>query len=111
MNKTNTIGVDLAKNVFHQCTQDQNGRILNKTKLGRSQFKQFLGSTPTSRVVFESILEAVGITNGTDQCSCNHGAYPWHDHQPQANRMVMGQLLDLFIGQLDSIIELVEFLP
>ncbi len=54
MNKTNTIGVDLAKNVFHLCTQDSKGHILCKTKLGRSQFKHFLATTPISRVVFES---------------------------------------------------------
>ncbi len=58
MNKVNTIGVDLAKNVFHQCTQDHRGHILNKTKLGRSQFKQFLGSIPASRIVFESCATA-----------------------------------------------------
>ncbi len=58
MNKINTIGVDLAKNVFHQCTQDHNGHVLNKTKLGRSQFKQFLGNTPPGRIVFESCATA-----------------------------------------------------
>jgi len=54
MNKTNTIGVDLAKNVFHLCVQDSRGHILDKIKLGRSQFKHFLATTPISRVVFES---------------------------------------------------------
>ena len=60
MNKTNTIGtigtigVDLAKNIFHLCIQDNSGHILNKTKLGRSQFKHFLATTPISRIVFES---------------------------------------------------------
>jgi len=54
MNKTNTIGVDLAKNVFHLCIQNDKGHILKKIKLGRSQFKQFLATTPVSRVVFES---------------------------------------------------------
>ena len=54
MNKTNTIGVDLAKNVFHLCVQDSTGHILEKIKLGRSQFKHFLATTPVSRVVFES---------------------------------------------------------
>jgi len=58
MHKTNTIGVDLAKNVFHQCTQDHKGHILNKAKLGRSQFKQFLGVTAASRIVFESCATA-----------------------------------------------------
>jgi transposase len=58
MCKTNTIGVDLAKNVFHQCTQDHKGHILNKTKLGRGQFKQFLGTTAVSRIVFESCATA-----------------------------------------------------
>ncbi|MEN8179608.1 MAG: IS110 family transposase [Pseudomonadota bacterium] len=58
MNKTNTIGVDLAKNVFHRCIQDTKGHILEKTKLGRSQFKHFLATTPVSRVVFESCSTA-----------------------------------------------------
>ncbi len=54
MNKINTIGVDLAKNVFHLCIQDNKGHILKKIKLGRSQFKHFLGTTPVSRIVYES---------------------------------------------------------
>jgi transposase len=54
MNKINTIGVDLAKNVFHLCIQDSNGHILKKIKLGRNQFKLFLGTTAASRVVYES---------------------------------------------------------
>lgn len=54
MNKINTIGVDLAKNVFHLCIQDSNGHILKKLKFGRSQFKQFLSTTPVSRIVYES---------------------------------------------------------
>jgi len=54
MNKTNTMGIDLAKNVFHLCTQDAKGHILKKTKLGRQQFKYFLAITPPRRVVFES---------------------------------------------------------
>lgn len=58
MNKTNTIGIDLAKNVFHQCTQDPSGKVLNKSKLGRSQLKQFLGTLPVSRIVFESCASA-----------------------------------------------------
>jgi len=60
MNKTNTItiGIDLAKNVFHLCTQDAKGHILKKTKLGRQQFKYFLAITPPRRVVFESCATA-----------------------------------------------------
>jgi len=53
MNKINTIGIDLAKNVFHLCIQDTQGHILTKKKLGRSQFKNFLATTSVSRVVFE----------------------------------------------------------
>ncbi|MCF6256473.1 MAG: hypothetical protein L3J98_01500 [Gammaproteobacteria bacterium] len=48
MGKTNTIGVDLAKNVFHPCVQDSRGHILDKIKLGRSQFKHFLATMPIS---------------------------------------------------------------
>jgi len=58
MNKINTVGVDLAKNVFHLCTQDQRGHILHQKKLGRSQFKHFLATTALSRVVFESCATA-----------------------------------------------------
>lgn len=58
MNKISTIGVDLAKNVFHLCTQDQRGHILHQSKLGRSQFKHFLATTALSRVVFESCATA-----------------------------------------------------
>ena len=54
MNKTNTIGVDLAKNVFHLHIQDPKGHVLQKLKLGRSQFNHFLVTTPVSQVVFES---------------------------------------------------------
>lgn len=54
MNKVKTIGVDLAKNVFHLCIQNSDGRIVKKIKLGRTQFKQFLGTTEVSRVVYES---------------------------------------------------------
>ena len=58
MNKTNTIGIDLAKNIFHLCTQDSKGHILTKQKLGRSQLKHFLATTEVSRVVFESCATA-----------------------------------------------------
>lgn len=58
MNKTNTIGIDLAKNVFHLCTQDSNGHILSRLKLGRSQLKHFLATTAQSRIVFESCATA-----------------------------------------------------
>ncbi len=58
MNKTNTIGIDLAKNVFHLCTQDGAGHNLSKTKLGRRQFKNYLAITPISKIVFESCATA-----------------------------------------------------
>jgi len=54
MNQINTVGVDLAKNIFHLHIQDSKGYVLQKMKLGRSQFNHFLATTPTSRVVFES---------------------------------------------------------
>jgi transposase len=54
MNKTNTIGVDLAKHVFHLCVQDAQGHVLSTKKLGRSQFKRFLATTSASQIVFES---------------------------------------------------------
>lgn len=58
MNKTNTVGVDLAKNVFHLCIQGSKGHILEKFKFGRSQFKHYLATIPVSRVVFESCATA-----------------------------------------------------
>ncbi len=54
MNKTNTIGVDLAKNVFHLRIQDDKGHFIKQVKLGRSQFNKFLATTQVSRFVFES---------------------------------------------------------
>jgi transposase len=54
MNKTNTIGVDLAKNVFHLRIQDGKGHFIEQVKIGRSQFNKFLATTQVSRFVFES---------------------------------------------------------
>ena len=54
MSKTNTIGVDLAKNVFHPRIQDDKGHFIKQVKLWRSQFNHFLATTQVSRVVFES---------------------------------------------------------
>ena len=71
MSKTNTIGVDLAKNVFHLHIQDSKGHVLQKLKFGRSQFQHFLATTPISQVVFES-------------CSTSHYWYQrstYHGHQ------------------------------
>jgi len=79
MNKTNTIGVDLAKNVFHLCVQDSTGHNLEKRKLGRSQFKHFLATAPVSRIVFESCATAHYwtrvATQGGHQTSLIHPAY------------------------------------
>ena len=58
MNTTQTIGVDLAKNVFHLCIQDRGGHILEKLKLGRRQFQHFLTTRPVSRIVYESCATA-----------------------------------------------------
>ena len=58
MNKTNTIGIDLAKHVFHLCTQDASGYNLSKIKLGRSQLKNHFATTEVSKVVFESCATA-----------------------------------------------------
>ena len=56
--KITTIGLDLAKNVFHLCVQDSRGHPLETKKLGRSQFKKYLATTPASKVVFESCATA-----------------------------------------------------
>lgn len=58
MKQTNTIGIDLAKNVFHLCTQDTTGHNLSKTKLGRNQLKNYLATTAVSKIVFESCATA-----------------------------------------------------
>jgi transposase len=54
MNNTNTVGVDLAKNTFHLCIQNNKGNIIKKVMLSRPKFKQLLATEPSSRVVFES---------------------------------------------------------
>ena len=54
MNKINTVGVDLAKNTFHLCIQDDKGNTLKKVMLSRQKFKQFLATEAPSRLVFES---------------------------------------------------------
>lgn len=69
MNQTNTIGVDLAKNIFHLCIQDPKGHILDKIKLGRSQFMHFLATTPHSNIV----LESCATSNYWSRVATRHG--------------------------------------
>jgi len=54
MNNINTVGVDLVKNTFHLCIQNNKGNILKKVMLNRPKFKQFLATEPLARIVFES---------------------------------------------------------
>jgi len=75
MNKTNTIGVDLAKNVFHLHIQDSKGHVLQKLKFGRSQFQHFLATTPISQIVFES-------------CSTSHYWYRRATHHGHQARLI-----------------------
>ncbi len=79
MNKSNTVGVDLAKNVFHLHIQDPKGHVLQKIKLRRSQFKHLLATTPVSQVVFESCSTShywyITATRQGHQARLIHPAY------------------------------------
>ena len=41
MNKINTVGVDLAKNVFHLCAQDQSGIFSTRKNLAEVRLSTF----------------------------------------------------------------------
>lgn len=62
MNKTNTIGIDLAKNIFHLCIHDGQGNQIQKLKFGRGQFTQFLATAPVSGLCLRhALLRITGV--------------------------------------------------
>lgn len=53
-----TIGVDLAKNVFELAISDGRGRITGRRRLTRAQFERFWINQPAARVVMEACAGA-----------------------------------------------------
>ncbi len=49
-----TIGIDLAKNIFHFHGVDKNGRVVLKKKLGRNKVLEFMANTPPCLVGIEA---------------------------------------------------------
>lgn len=42
--KVNTLGVDLAKNVFHVCGMDKNGKVVFRKRLTRKSLAGFMAN-------------------------------------------------------------------
>jgi transposase len=58
MNKITTIGLDLAKNVFHVVCCDENGKVVKKKMLKRSQVLNYFANLPTCLVGMEACASA-----------------------------------------------------
>ncbi|MCP5443301.1 MAG: IS110 family transposase [Chromatiaceae bacterium] len=58
MNKITTIGLDLAKNVFHAVCCDENGKIIRKKMLKRSQVLSYFANLPAGLVGMEACASA-----------------------------------------------------
>ena len=58
MNKITTIGLDLAKNVFHVVCCDDNGKIIRKKMLKRSQVLSYFANLPAGLVGMEACASA-----------------------------------------------------
>ena len=58
MNKITTIGLDLAKNVFHVVCCDKNGKIIRKKMLKRSQVLSYFANLPACLVGMEACAGA-----------------------------------------------------
>ena len=58
MNKTTTIGLDLAKNVFHVVCCDEHGKVVSKKMLRRSQVLQYFANLATCLVGTEACASA-----------------------------------------------------
>lgn len=54
MDKLMTVGMDLAKNVFHLVCLDPRGQVVRKKKLRRNQVLAYFANLPTSRVGMEA---------------------------------------------------------
>ncbi|MET0105681.1 MAG: IS110 family transposase [Sedimenticola sp.] len=58
MNKITTIGLDLAKHVFHVLATDENGKIVRKKMLKRREVLSFFANLPPCRVGMEACASA-----------------------------------------------------
>lgn len=58
MNEITTIGLDLAKNVFHVVCCDARGKIVRKRMLKRAQVKRFFANLSRCRVAMEACASA-----------------------------------------------------
>ena len=58
MSKITTIGLDLAKNVFHVVCCDENGKVVKKKMLKRSQVLDYFANLPTGLVGMEACASA-----------------------------------------------------
>ena len=58
MSKITTIGLDLAKNVFHVVCCDENGKVVKKEMLKRSQVLNYFANLPTCLVGMEACASA-----------------------------------------------------
>ncbi len=58
MNKCKTLGVDLAKNCFHICTLNQQGKLVERKKLSRSKFFSHLAQQEACVVAMEACASA-----------------------------------------------------
>ncbi len=54
MKKVSTIGLDLAKNIFHVHAVDENGKMLFRKKLSRNNVLEFFSNTPRCLVGMEA---------------------------------------------------------
>lgn len=82
--KITTVGIDLAKNVFHVCAADERGRVRWRKKVSRSGLESLLATLPVSTVAMES---------------CGGGHY-WarrcREHGHEA-RLISGQFVKPFV--------------
>jgi transposase len=58
MNKTTTIGLDLAKNVFHVVICDRNGKVIRKKKLSRGKVLSYFANMEPCLVGMEACASA-----------------------------------------------------
>ncbi len=69
MSKFNTIGIDLAKQIFQVHINDANGKKLSSKKLKRSQLLDYIRQQPNALVANSSseceVTGAVGFTGDT----------------------------------------------
>jgi len=49
-----TLGIDLAKNVFHLCSMDVHGKVVLRKRLSRGKLLGFLANVPSCLVGMEA---------------------------------------------------------